>query len=1540
MPSPGGASGSGSRSPLARIGSALRNPFAKSKEHHDDLSRYKHYTPGNLYRTAWRWVKHKRGKVLRELPDPAAPPADETTPVEQFCFNTIVGVVSDRDPKLSQAGNFVTKWNDPAAKTKYVLEIEKPVDNPVYADAWDLGMQNLHLVEAEAVAGTRGAGQKTVHFFCENDGSEGIRLTMPMFEPKEENGPVEWKEPVANWKVPADCRKAFDEAFQDNNVRTLPVFGLDRKRLHPSQIARILPGCLVEATWKMSYNYIERVVCQVMVLQSARPRPVNVFSSAGPVRLGRPAVPAPLAGPSQPQITGPSTSLNPGQQSHTDDVRQSPQPLTSNQSQHHGTQLSITAGNSSGYSTQTGPISQVPFNAGLQSHPSIAGYPGLGAHLGTASRNVETYHDAGAAFPAPTWNTTPSMTPEVIRATTPIHSAAIASAFQSPEQFEAPHQQVGQGSASVIAAPRSHSVAIPSWTELERQSSFRSPHQFQSPDHQVEHREAREHLPARRSGSVAIPSWTELQRQGSFQSPHQFESPPRQVEHRERHQSSPAPPSESAAIPSWTELQRQGSFQAYHQVQSPRQQIEQRGTHETAQTVPRPASAAIPSWTELHRQGSFQSLSSLPPPPIPLSTRPASRASIVEGWQSRMAPPPIPVRPGRASPCPQPESHQQNELQQRAASTSLLGQQPSTDQQPTSYFGQAHGLQRTIAVQANTATPTTPPSSSASFTPQTPGRTQLDRTNGVFGFAGSVTTRALTPILARRATATPSHPPSTLPLAEPERRLTQQGSGLLPAFQMAGGLETDSAPALRTNGAFGFAGSVNTRALTPILARRATSTPSRPLSTLPLAEPEGRSTQQGSGLLPAFQMAGRLATDAALPFGFDTWGNDMTSLNETRAATPREPPHVTAADAAYLDFDSPQAQTPFWMGEYGDYVQTFGVEMNPRTPYDNDDAPLFLPRSDSDLSSSDNSSGESVAWEDSAGSEDSEPPLEKLKRRREAVLGKRKAVEDAEDETDGRRPRLFHRISFPSPTGGSGDEAEEDMAVESTGALPCGGTVRFSMRACEGPPQVHESTNLGLSISKGTKTARRTKHAPSDQLLNGRTVLHGYVRERLSGGSPLEHENLSQPRGSGGREVVVDGLHLFPARSLGGIKDRDAEGLVAKFHLVQYVRGVLSRKITGNPVFRQWSAKYYGNRNKVDVSAVAVQCHLLVSSMVQHGNWFSSNERRRHKVLARLLLVEPWAWGSSSGGSGRSTHLPETCVAMELRRGPPSRASVQTDHVLVNWLEFAARSDRTLQPHGLEEPRNAIDYCGRRKQDHADKFSYLDNSNREVRSITCTLFEGDEFKQQCTLFEGDEFKQQTGPLPARYAELRFCPPADRDFFRRHQQNKRQMMSPKKLIAKLKSAAKAAVRKMKKTKAVVPAVSTQAAAAVPTQAAAAPAGAPPIYGVLFHSYEDDVDPLPVYVRDAAEDANNYLPSYDGGGKGVSKGLWDECEVRSVSLPFLLAAAPSPGPAPTAMRAQKAFGSTENCVPGRAFEGNSQANRERRGTGEEGPCRVAV
>ncbi|KAJ6508050.1 hypothetical protein C8R47DRAFT_1066014 [Mycena vitilis] len=562
------------------------------------------------------------------------------------------------------------------------------------------------------------------------------------------------------------------------------------------------------------------------------------------------------------------------------------------------------------------------------------------------SEPAETYENSGIAEPAPTWNTAPSQTLEALRAGSDVRSTASPSTLQSPRQFESPHQHFGQyGPADVVqTAPRSHSAAIPTWAELERQGSFQSPHQFQAPNQHIEQREAHKNLPnPPRSESTGIPSWAELQRQGSYQSPHQAR---------------------------YAEV-NEASADFTLQFQPPLHNVEQRENAETGHTMPRPPSAAIPSWAELQRQGSFQSLSSLPPPPIPLSTRPPSRASTTDTSSApqvlanRMAPPPVPARPTKTNPSPQPMSYHQRELQQQP-STSPVGHDLVHGQQATSYFGQAEGLQRFNTAQTTPAAPVTPPTSNVPRTPQTPGR------------------------------------------------------GPLPSY---------STPE-RTNGTVGFAGNVNTRAITPILARRVTPAPSRPASTQPSTGPVGGLSNQGIDLLPPFQMGGGLPANAAPPFGFETWGGQMMTLNDTRAATPRDVPQMSAADAAYLEIPSPPAQTPLWFGEYGAFVQSCGVEVNPRTPYDNDEVPLFLPGSDSDTSSSSNSGGESLGWDDSTGSEDSEPPLERLKRKREAVLGKRKAVGDVDEETTARKPRLYHHVSFPSPTGGDDEEAEEDMAVD------------------------------------------------------------------------------------------------------------------------------------------------------------------------------------------------------------------------------------------------------------------------------------------------------------------------------------------------------------------------------------------------------------------------------------------------------------------------------------------------------------------------------
>ncbi|KAJ7629959.1 hypothetical protein DFH06DRAFT_1337883 [Mycena polygramma] len=94
-----------------------------------------------------------------------------------------------------------------------------------------------------------------------------------------------------------------------------------------------------------------------------------------------------------------------------------------------------------------------------------------------------------------------------------------------------------------------------------------------------------------------------------------------------------------------------------------------------------------------------------------------------------------------------------------------------------------------------------------------------------------------------------------------------------------------------------------------------------------------------------------------------------------------------------------------------------------------------------------------------------------------------------------------------------------------------------------------------------------------------------------------------------------------------------------------------------------------------------------------------------------------------------------------------------------------------------------------------------------------------------------------------------------------------IFSPKKIIAKISGAAKAAVKKWRtvvsraSTQAAVTS-STPAAATSSTQASASLAGILLPYEDFYEPYEDDVDPLPLYVYAAQDDFNNYLdvPAY--------------------------------------------------------------------------------
>ncbi|KAJ6457851.1 hypothetical protein C8R47DRAFT_1203339 [Mycena vitilis] len=73
------------------------------------------------------------------------------------------------------------------------------------------------------------------------------------------------------------------------------------------------------------------------------------------------------------------------------------------------------------------------------------------------------------------------------------------------------------------------------------------------------------------------------------------------------------------------------------------------------------------------------------------------------------------------------------------------------------------------------------------------------------------------------------------------------------------------------------------------------------------------------------------------------------------------------------------------------------------------------------------------------------------------------------------------------------------------------------------------------------------------------------------------------------------------------------------------------------------------------------------------------------------------------------------------------------------------------------------------------------------------------------------------------------------------------------ISKLSAMAKSAVKKVRKT---VTRGSTQTAFATFTQVSVAGSGGPPMYREIYHTYSDDVDPLPPYVEVAHEDVNDF------------------------------------------------------------------------------------
>ncbi|KAJ7893217.1 hypothetical protein B0H13DRAFT_2339804 [Mycena leptocephala] len=262
---------------MSSVGQATR-----ALDEHNRLSLSHTYAPNNLIQTAFEWVKHKSGKILRKRRHTAV--VDHTTPLEQVAFVSMVGTVSEHNAQLTTVANYKAQFGSSAAKAKYSIQLDCPSNNPALAAAWHAGLANLHHLEQMVCDGS-------ANFFVDDkeSGLVSIHLSKPLFEPK--GKPFN----PGQWQIPADCREAFTLALQGHDLRAMRAFDVNDQPIVPQMMQQALPGSLVAATWKMIFYNIRKEdnsmvasltgeITQLIVLEPPRPKPVNVFSSARPYR--------------------------------------------------------------------------------------------------------------------------------------------------------------------------------------------------------------------------------------------------------------------------------------------------------------------------------------------------------------------------------------------------------------------------------------------------------------------------------------------------------------------------------------------------------------------------------------------------------------------------------------------------------------------------------------------------------------------------------------------------------------------------------------------------------------------------------------------------------------------------------------------------------------------------------------------------------------------------------------------------------------------------------------------------------------------------------------------------------------------------------------------------------------------------------------------------------------------------------------------------------------------------------------------------------
>ncbi|KDR68039.1 hypothetical protein GALMADRAFT_1355469 [Galerina marginata CBS 339.88] len=168
----------------------------------------------------------------------------------------LVGVVSADKALLEPHGNYYTRQPQRAHLVKLQFSLRGPKDHPDLYNDFQLAMRRIISLQNEAGVTTN--NHKWLIFQDEQDPNEYfIRLTHYLMEPKSDETDTPARNQVtANYRVEQRYAAPFQEYFQDNVVKIMPVTTTSGQQVRYREFSRTLKGAIVLVVFELRHLYI------------------------------------------------------------------------------------------------------------------------------------------------------------------------------------------------------------------------------------------------------------------------------------------------------------------------------------------------------------------------------------------------------------------------------------------------------------------------------------------------------------------------------------------------------------------------------------------------------------------------------------------------------------------------------------------------------------------------------------------------------------------------------------------------------------------------------------------------------------------------------------------------------------------------------------------------------------------------------------------------------------------------------------------------------------------------------------------------------------------------------------------------------------------------------------------------------------------------------------------------------------------------------------------------------------------------------------